>query len=135
MAAEAHPLLQLQDPVHESRYMSRFLGHYRAMEDAFYRDAAKLAPSQVAEVRFEDLERDPAAEIRRVYRQLELTVDPRFEERLKRYLATVADYRKNRFQPLPADEQAAVQEAMGPYFGRWGYTADGSSESTVPRAA
>ncbi len=122
-AAEGHVISQLQDPDPDDNYQTRFLGNYRRMEDAFYRDAAALADEQWVEVRFEDLERDPLGELHKVYARLGLQLSPEFECRAERYLASIAGYRKNRFRPLPEAVRAAVDRAMGPYFARWGYEA------------
>lgn len=121
MAREGHCVHQLQDPRPECSYATRFLDNYRAMEEAFYADTSALPSEQVAEVRFEELEADPRTVIRRVYAQLGLEFSPAFAARLDRYLASVADYTKNRFRPLPDDEARAVEAQLGPLMDRWGY--------------
>lgn len=137
MAAEGHVINQLQDPDPADNYTTRFLGNYRAMEDAFYRDLASLAPGQAAEVRFEDLERDPIGQIERIYAELGLELTETFRRRLTNYLRTVADYQKNRFRPMPETERRRILDVMGDYCERWGYTADGGlvEPNTRRRAA
>lgn len=125
MATEGHVINQLQDPDPADNYTTRFLGNYRAMEDAFYRDLGSLAPGQATEVRFEDLERDPIGQIERIYAALGMELTETFRRRLTDYLRTVADYQKNRFRPTPEAERRRILEVMGDYFERWGYTADG----------
>jgi len=120
-AAEGHIINQLQDPDPQDNYQTRFLDNYRRMEDAFYRDAARLAPDQWAEVRFEDLERDPVGQLRKIYAQLGLEFTPQFECRLRRYLESIAGYKKNRFRPLPEAVRAKIDHTMQRYFDRWGY--------------
>lgn len=124
LAQEGHCLAQLQDPEEQSSYSVRFLDNYRAMETAYYDQVDQLPSGQAAEVCFETLERDPIGEIQRLYRHLGLRYDRQFHERLKRYLASVADYQKNRFDPLPEDVQRQIHRKLRPLFDRWGYDAD-----------
>jgi hypothetical protein len=137
MAREGHVVYQLQDPEEADNYQTRFLGNYRGMEEAFYRESADLPPAQVAEVAFEDLERDPLGEIRRLYAQLGLAISPRFQERLESYLESVADYQKNRFKTLPEQVRQEVDRQMAPFMARWGYTAEGRrpKPADLPEAA
>jgi hypothetical protein len=135
MAREGHIINQLQDPDPADSYQTRFLGNYRAMEDAFYRAAAELPAGQLSELRFEDLESDPIGQVRRIYRELGLEFTPQFEERLERYLDTIADYQKNRFKPLPDDQRRRIDQAMGEYMDRWGYAEDGGLREARPGKA
>jgi len=134
-AREGHVVNQLQDPDPADNYQTRFLDNYRAMEEAFYDQSKGLPDDRVAEVRFEDLERDPVGEVRRLYARLGLEFSERFARRLERYLEGVAGYRKNRFKPLSDEEQAAVARAMGPFFHKWGYDPRGPAEPTAEKKA
>jgi omega-hydroxy-beta-dihydromenaquinone-9 sulfotransferase len=135
-AREGHVVNQLQDPDPAENYQTRFLDNYRTMEEAFYRQSEALPDGQVAEVRFEDLERDPVGEVRRLYARLGLDFSPEFARRLDRYLAGVAGYRKNRFKPLSDDEQRAIAAKMGPFMQRWGYNNDPAAQpSDAAKAA
>jgi hypothetical protein len=129
-AREGWIVFQLHDPDPQDSYETRFLENYRALEDAFYRDAASLPKQDVAELRFEDLERDPIAEIRRLYAQLGLTFDQRFGQRLQAYLGTLGGYRKNRFAQLTPEVSQEVETALGEYFDRWGYERSRTTLST-----
>jgi hypothetical protein len=121
LAQETFPLMQLQEPGQTASYVERFLDNYRSMEDSFYEQMKSLPADQVAEVRFEDLERDPVGQIERIYRQLNMPLTPTFRRRLLRYLDGVADYQKNRFTPLPEETRRAIVDKLGPLIQRWGY--------------
>jgi hypothetical protein len=121
MAREGWVVFQLQDPDQQDCYQSRFLDNYRALEEAFSRDASQLPRSDVAEVRLEDLECNPISEIRRIYAELGLEYGARFHARLTRYLQSVEDFQKNRLPELSAEDRRQVDERMGPFFERWGY--------------
>ncbi len=120
LAATAHPLFQLQDERQGAGYADRFLDHYRAMEQRYYRDAARLAPGRAVDVRFENLEADPIEEIRRIYDALDLPFTARHETRLRAYLAELAGYRKNRFRPVDPETRDRVRAALAPLFPQWG---------------
>ncbi len=134
-AREGHIINQLQDPNPADNYETRYLRNYRAMEDAFYRDCDGAAANQVAEVRFEDLERDPIGQVERIYATLGMEVSPSYRRRLERYLAGVAGYQKNRFKPLPDEQRRAIVDLLGDYMHRWGYADDGGLCVPSPRKA
>jgi hypothetical protein len=124
LAREAYCLVQLQDPDEAVPYLDRFLGNYRAMEEAFYREADQLPADQVAEVRFEALERDPLGVLEQVYRQLGLDFTQQFRQRLSRYVRGLAGYQKNRFTPFPDKVRKRIHGELQPLFARWGYAAE-----------
>jgi hypothetical protein len=128
MCREGNVLFQLHDPDEGDSFQTRLLCNYRDQEDSFYKAAAALPASDVAEVRFEDLERDPAGEVRRLYEELKLDFTPAFAQRLSRYVESVAGYKKNRFRSLPDDVRERIDAAMGPYLAKWGYANHPQSE-------
>ncbi|HUT13867.1 MAG TPA: sulfotransferase [Thermoguttaceae bacterium] len=124
LAREGFVVFQVQDPDERDSYSTRFLDNYRATEEAFDRDAAGLPDGDVSRVRFEDLERDPIAEIRRIYGELGLEFHADVQQRLQRYLDRIAGYQKNRFKELPEEKRAEIDRKMGPFLRKWGYVAD-----------
>jgi membrane protease YdiL (CAAX protease family) len=129
LVREAHTLMQLADPDPETGYQGRFLDNYLAMEEEFHQVAGTLPPRHVAEVSFEDLERDPARQIERIYGELGLVMDERLRERLHAYVSGLAGYQKNRFQALPIEEKRRVFSKLAPLFARWGYDPELSSDA------
>ncbi len=127
LAEHGWAVFQLQDADPDCSFASRFLTNYRDQEQAFYRDAAQLPAGAVAEVRFEDLETDPIAELRRLYAELNLEFTFEFQQKLQRYLASISGYKKNSFRPLPAEQRAEIDAAMGDLAAQWGYD-DSTSE-------
>ena len=117
-------LLQLQDPNPQDNYVSRFPRLYREVEEAYWRDTADLPADQVVEVAFEDLERDPAGEIERIYDQLALTVTPKFRARLEAYLQDLAGYRRSVYEPLDPAVAESLNAELRPVFERGGYDPD-----------
>lgn len=125
-------VFQLQDPDRHDCYESRFLDNYRALEESFTGDAARLPPEDVCRVRFEDLERDPIAVIRRIYASLDLDYDASFHRRLVRYIEAISDYKKNRFGELPQQDRRRIDAQMGPFMEQWGYRPSESSPTDRP---
>ena len=121
LAREGFVTFQLQDPDPENSYETRFLGHYRQLEEAFYRDAGKLPPEDVAEVQFEQLEQDPIGQLREVYHQLGLDFNAKLAQRITHYLENISGYQKNRLSELPDPDRRRIVEVMGQFFDRWGY--------------
>lgn len=129
MADQGLAIFELQEPDPADCYKTRFLDNYAAQEAAFARDAAKLPPEDVVEVRYEDLVRDPLGEIRRIYAKLQLEYTLAFEQKLKNYLAGVAEYRQNKFPPLPPEVQQQIEAKLGPWMDRWGYSRPGQAKA------
>jgi hypothetical protein len=121
---------QVQDPASDDNYRTRFLDQYRRMEDSFYRDARRLNHGQVAEVRYEDLSANPVEEIRRLYAELGLPYTLAYDLRLRKYLAGLAGYTKNKHPRLEPAVQAKIDSRMGFYLDRWGYR----EEAAAPAA-
>jgi hypothetical protein len=99
----------------------RILATYREMYDAFFQDRALIPDGRFCEVRYEELERDPLGAVRSVYETLDL---PDFEAgrpALGRYVASIADYRKNRHADLPESLRSRIAEQWGGSFDAWGY--------------
>ena len=88
--------------------------------DQFYDATKNLPGGNVVEVRFEDLEQDPFREVQRIYRELNMDFSDAFAHNLRRYIASVAEHRKNRFATLPAEEQRLIDREMTLYMHRWG---------------
>jgi hypothetical protein len=95
------------------RYGQELMGQYLA-------DRSLVPSRQLAEVRFEDLEAEPLAELRRIYQSLDLPNFDAAEPPMRAYLDTVAGYRKNQFRLENADVRA-VNQAWGFMFDEWGY--------------
>lgn len=125
LAAEGHCMYQLQDAEPKSGYTACFLDNYRKMEESLYRDAQRTPSGRFAEICFEDLERQPLAELRRLYDQLQLEWSAEFEKRVEAYLAGLRGYQKNEFKTMEPALRNRIYEKLEPLFERWGYNRDG----------
>jgi hypothetical protein len=93
----------------------------RRMYDAYFEDREQLGPSQLVELRYEDLVADPRSEIRTIYERLELGDFARIEPALNEHLSEVRDYRTNRHRAIDPEVRERLQSAWARYFAEFGY--------------
>ena len=113
------PLYHLQD--YDREEVEGFLVEiYRQSMRKYLRDRVRIPASQLAEVRYEDLERDPLGELERLYRELDLPEWRVAEPQVSAYLQTLSGYQKNRFRIDQADI-GRVDEHWRFAVQAWGY--------------
>jgi hypothetical protein len=120
---KAHYLSQsLQFPKFEGQddYVFRC---FERMYRAFDAQRALVDPARFHELRYEDLVRDPAGEMRRLYEQLELGDFENLAPQLIQYLSDTKDYKTNRYE-LPDELRTQIDERWGPFMRRYGYCQD-----------
>jgi hypothetical protein len=113
-------MLALQ-PVDRAQMMAAIHETYPRMMRAVAAATHDLPESQMITVRFEDLEHDPVAEVRRIVRTLDFAEPDAAERAARDHLDQVAGYR-SRTRTIPADVAAAVEQHWGAERVRWGYT-------------
>ena len=96
------------------------LNSLERMYAAYEADRQLLAPNQLVELRYEDLVRNPLAEVRRLYAELELGDFARVESQLEQHLAAVKNYHPNHYQ-LSDDKRELVRRRWAGYFDKYGY--------------
>jgi hypothetical protein len=97
------------------------LAAYLIHEQAITEGIRKIAPENVARVKYEDLVAHPLAEMKRVYSELKF---PGFEDAqpaLQRYIASVAGHQRNRLVLSPAQKDS-VDEMWGRLIREKGYS-------------
>ena len=113
------PLYQLDH--YDWDEMERWLTEmYRRTMQKYLRDRERIPAGSLAEVRYEDVERDPIGELGRLYRQLNLPTFDVAEPAVSDYLRTLASYTKNRF-PMAQEHVDRVTEQWGFVAEQWGY--------------
>ena len=86
-----------------------------------FEDTRGLIPSsQLCTVRFEDLEADPIGQMRILYESLGLDGFDSVVPALQKYLAGVANYRKNSY-PLAPETHAEITRRWGAFIAGYGY--------------
>jgi hypothetical protein len=77
-------------------------------------------PSRIIDLRYEDLVRDPACELRRVYERLDLGAFGPIEPAIRAYFADRNDYQTNRYDLSP-ELREKIGRLWRPYIEKYGY--------------
>lgn len=101
------------------------LSNLERMYAAFERQRQTIPDGKICDVLYEDLVADPAREVERIYRQLDLLDFEAARPALEQYVDSQRDFKGNRHQLEPA-EQEQIRTRWGPFFEPYGYcmTAD-----------
>jgi hypothetical protein len=91
------------------------------MYDAFFEERGLIPPGQYHEMGFEELERDPLGHMKTLYERLNLAGFEAVRPGLEKYLASVRDYEKNTYAPLPPKLRQRIATAWQRCFTEWGY--------------
>ncbi len=110
----------LQKP-DRSRVDEAIIRRYVDLYDGYFAGVGEIPKGQFHEMRFEDLEKHPMEEMRKTYAALNLPGFERAEPRLRRYIASLQGYQKNRHPQLPEHLRQRVASEWGRSFDLWGY--------------
>lgn len=83
---------------------------YRDMAEAYLEQRDQIPDGRLVEIQYEELERDKAGQIRRIYDNLELDGYSEFEPQLLEYVASIEGFQKN-----PSHVSDRVIEAVNEY--------------------
>ena len=103
---------------------ARIIRRYRTLYDAFFEERDLIPDGRLHEIRFEDLERDPVAQLRGLYEALDIPGFEAFRPSLEDYVSANSGYRKNEYQKLPASLRAEISQAWRRSFDEWNYPCD-----------
>jgi hypothetical protein len=99
------------------------ISQYKAMYEAYFTDRATVPPGQFYEIGFEQLEKDPEGELRKLYQALAL---PDFElalPKVRGYLGSVSGFKKNTFTELAPELRKRISREWAACFEQWEYPA------------
>ena len=102
------------------------LSRYPRMMQTLVDDLAQLPPNRMVEVGFDEFARQPMAVIERIYRTLELEGFDKAQPAFADYLASIDDYRRNRYG-FPAADNQRVAERWRQFIEHWGYEQPGEN--------
>jgi hypothetical protein len=103
---------------------ARIIGRYRTIYDAFFEERDLIPDGQFHEIRFEDLERDPVAQMRGLYESLGIPGFETFRPSLENYVSDNSSYRKNVYEDLPVSLRREISQAWRRSFDEWDYPSD-----------
>ena len=104
----------------DSEIERNVLTFYRDMMLRYLEDRTLIPEGNLAEVRFEDLEREPIERMAAIYAELGLSGWDEALPHVTRHLKSQADYRKNHFPSDPGDSEK-VEQHWGFALDAWGY--------------
>lgn len=106
------PIYHLEDPVSREELERRILTDYLATEARYDSDRSLIPSGRLAEVRLSDLQADPLGEVRRIYRELDLSLSEEALERMRLYLDGEKDYRGNKHAGWTEAEKARLEPPL-----------------------
>ena len=107
-------LTALQD-VDEEVIREQTMINYEKMMRCYIEDRHLIPEGNLVELKFEDVEANPLAEMEQIYNQLNLELTPETHERIKALIKAMSGYRKNRYR--------LSKEARKEISDRWGFIA------------
>ncbi|MSR65676.1 MAG: sulfotransferase [Verrucomicrobiae bacterium] len=103
------------------RVDERIIRRYNILYDAFFEDRSLIPKGHYHEMGFEDLERDPAEEVRKLYDAIGLPGFESLRPKLQRYIDSLKGYERNKFPELEAATREKVAQSWQRSFNEWGY--------------
>ena len=99
----------------------RILQRSTTLYDAFFEERSLIPPGHFHEVCFEELEKDPMGQMEQLYEKVGLDGFAASRPQLRKYVDSLAGYKKNTFRDPPPQEREAVAKAWRRSFEEWGY--------------
>ncbi len=93
---------------------------HRLAFDTYHKDKQSLAPHELCEVRFEDLEQDPLGQLETIYRTLELDGFDQLRKIIEPQVPSLKRYKKNKY-PATRKQMDEVYERFRYAFDYYGY--------------
>jgi omega-hydroxy-beta-dihydromenaquinone-9 sulfotransferase len=94
---------------------------FRIMYDAFFEERPLIPDGRYHEVCFEELDKDPVGQVRRIYDNLDMPGFDAMHSSLQRYVDAIVSYRKNTYPELSSSLRRDVGRAWRRNFEEWGY--------------
>jgi hypothetical protein len=120
MMRKAWPWWCLQRP-DERNLDDRIVSQYKEVFEVFFEERGLIPPGHLHEVCFEELEKEPIGQLRRLYERLDLPDFAPVEPALREYLRSLAGYQKNTFPELSAEVRERLAREWRRCFEEWKY--------------
>jgi hypothetical protein len=111
-------------PIEERHITDLVIARFRTMYEAFFEERSLIPDGRFHELSFEELEKDPVGQVRRLYDQLGLSGFDAMRPALERYVDSQAHYRKNTYSELSPSLRHEIERAWRRNFEEWGYATD-----------
>jgi omega-hydroxy-beta-dihydromenaquinone-9 sulfotransferase len=83
-------------------------------------DSLQLAAGQYAEIRYEDLEKNPAEALKKVYHLFNISFTAEYEAKIGMFLWKTLDFQKNEYT-LPDESKSYIRERMAHRMNKYSY--------------
>ena len=97
------------------------LWRYKTMYQSFFEDLDAVPDGQITHIHYEDLIQDRVNAVKTIYKELQLGDFNSIKDKLESYVASIADYQKNRYEPLPAMNKEKIDTHWGSIIEKLGY--------------
>jgi hypothetical protein len=87
---------------------------YSEMMISYFTESKLIPKRNLVELKFEDLERDPLYQVRRIYDELHLNGYEKAEPKILKYIQSIKNYKKNKF--------TLHKETIEKIYQHWGFT-------------
>jgi omega-hydroxy-beta-dihydromenaquinone-9 sulfotransferase len=111
-------------PLEERHITDLVIERFTIMYEAFFEERSLIPDGRFHELSFEELEKDPVAQVRQSYDKLGLSGFDAMRPSLERYVDSHAHYRKNTYPDLSPSLREEVGRAWRRNFEEWGYATD-----------
>jgi omega-hydroxy-beta-dihydromenaquinone-9 sulfotransferase len=111
-------------PIEDRHITDLVIRRFATMYEAFFEERSLIPDGRFHELSFEELEKDPVGQVRRIYDQLDLSGFDAMRPALERYLGSQAQYRKNTYPAMSPSLRHEVARAWRRNFEEWGYATD-----------
>jgi hypothetical protein len=112
----------MQRPTLPDDLDDRTIRQFKEVYEVFFEERGLIPRGRFYEVKFENLEADPIGQMRGIYEALALPEFQAVEPALRRYVESLAGYKKNTFPELPAELRVRIAREWRRCFEEWGYT-------------
>jgi hypothetical protein len=109
----------------EARHITDMvLRNFTIMYDAFFEERSLIPEGRLHELSFEELEKDPVGQVKRIYDGLGMPGFDAMRMSLQHYVDANAAYQKNAYTDLPPSLRREISRAWQRSFEEWGYATD-----------
>lgn len=91
------------------------------MYEAFENDRKLINQSQLIEIKYEDLDKDPMLKIKQIYDYFGFEMQPQYISNLEAFFSKVKNHQKNKFTDLDMDTKKEIHKRWRVIFDRFGY--------------
>lgn len=111
----------LHNPPHLDPWLDDYvLNMFARLTEDYEEDRHLIPQDRLVELRYEDFIKDPVANMRDIYRRLDIGDFAKAEGKMRDFLAERSEHKVSRYE-MPRDLKRKVVERLAPYIDRFGY--------------